>query len=101
MRPQRLGEAKCDLLGALALVHEERTQTTHPRQRDLLVLHLEDHALDTAGEPHARRWSAAKLLGQPVVAPTATDGALCADYGRPDFPHRARVVVQPAHQTWV
>src|SRR5437763_8089056 len=101
MRPQLLGKPECDLLGALTLVHEERAQAAHPRQCHLLVLHLEDHALDAAREPDARDGSAAKLLGQAVVAPTATDRALGSHHGWPDFPHRARVVVQPAHQTWV
>src|SRR5438445_1298126 len=96
-----LGKPKRDLLGALALVHEERAQAAHPRQRHLLVLHLEDHALDAAREPDARDGSAAKLLGQAVVAPAAADRALGSHYWRPDFPHRSGVVVQPAHQTWV
>ena len=54
--------------------------------------------LDAGGKADPGRGRPAELLDQQVVAPAAAQGALRAQPRRLELEHRARVVVQPAHQ---
>ena len=71
------------------------------RRRVRLLGRGEQHALDPGREADARRRRAAERLHQPVVAPAAAHAALRAQVGRLELEHRARVVVQAAHERLV
>src|SRR5207237_236339 len=58
----------------------------------------EQETLDARAEADSRRWSAADLLDQPVIAAAAADRVLRADRLVLELEGRARVVVQPTHE---
>ena len=58
----------------------------------------QQHALDPGRPADARRRRPAELLDQAVVASPAPDAALGAERVARELEHRARVVVEPAHE---
>ena len=88
-------------LRAHRVVHAGHEEVAAPSRGELVARRLQRQRapLVAQREAEAGRGAPAHLLGQLVVAPSATDGVLAAHtLGHLHFEHRARVVVQAAHQ---
>src|SRR6185503_11046677 len=66
--------------------------------RDTLGLHDLDHALHAERPADGGRRAPAELLHKAVVTTARAHGTLRAEAVREPFEHRARVVVEPAHE---
>ena len=97
-RPQRLGQAERPPLAALVADTQKRARSVVRRGGDVLVLQLQDDAFDAARE--ARRQAS---VARRAARPGHRSGPRRRErFARPPpaatLPHRAGVVVQPAHQ---
>ena len=87
---------------AARLVGEAHHVHRRPRPGGGRAAPGEGDALEAAAEAAPRRRRSAELLDEPVVAAAAADGVLRRLEGeRLELERRARVVVEPAHETGV